>query len=370
MKQHNQKVVVALSGGVDSAAAAALLVEQGYAVMGVMLDLWKEPGACLDEPSAADDARRVADALQIPFRVVNCAETFKSRVVDAFIADYARGLTPNPCLTCNRAIKFGFLLETAQSLGADFLATGHYARVQEGDGHYPLLRGVDRAKDQSYVLYMLGPSQLRHVLLPLGEYTKSQVRAIAARLNLPVAQKAESQEICFVREDYRRFLQTYAPGSVRPGPILDVTGRELGQHQGLPFYTIGQRRGLGLAWAEPLYVLDIDVARNALIVGPAAQLGRSELRVREVSYVAGAPPQASLPVTVKIRYKAADAVATLYPEAGRMARVQLATPLRDIAPGQAAVFYQGEAVIGGGIIVKEDSGAALPAPVMDEDSKG
>ncbi len=349
-----------MSGGVDSAVAAAMLVEQGYDVSGVMLELWKEPGAgggaLSDESVPVADARRVADALRIPFRVVNCTVPFKEQVVDAFIADYARGLTPNPCLACNRAIKFGFLLETAQSLGADFLATGHYARVQERDGRFQLLRGVDRAKDQSYVLYMLGQSQLGHVLLPLGEYTKPQVREIAARLNLPVAQKAESQDICFVREDYRQFLQTYAPESVRPGPILDVAGRELGQHQGLPFYTIGQRRGLGLVWAAPLYVLDLDVARNAVIVGPAPQLGRSELRVRDVCYVDGTPAQESLPVTVKIRYKAADAAATLYPEAEAMARVQLAAPLRDIAPGQGAVFYQGDAVIGGGIIVKDDSG--------------
>lgn len=360
MKQHTQKVVVALSGGVDSAVAAALLLEQGYDVTGVMLDLWKEPGDGAEnyrgESAAVEDARRVADALQIPFRVVNCIAKFKERVVDPFIAEYARGFTPNPCLVCNRTIKFGFLLETARSLGADFLATGHYARVRECDGRCQLLRGIDRAKDQSYVLYMLGQSHLRHVLLPLGEYTKSQVREIAAHRNLPVAQKEESQEICFVRDDYRRFLQTYAPESIQPGPIFDVAGRELGQHQGLPFYTIGQRHGLGLAWSEPLYVLDIDAVRNTLIVGPAAQLGRSELRVRDACYVDGMPPQESLPVTVKIRYKAADAAAMLHPEAGTTARVQLAAPLRDITPGQGAVFYQGEAVIGGGIIVKEDSG--------------
>lgn len=348
----SQKVVVALSGGVDSAVAAALLVEQGYKVFGMMLDLWREPGD--DAPSAAEDARRVAAALQIPFQLVDCVAPFKARVVEPFIAEYARGRTPNPCLTCNRAIKFGFLLETARALGADFLATGHYARVREWEGQYQLLRGMDRAKDQSYVLYMLGQAQLRHILLPLGDYTKPQVREMAARRQLPVAAKGESQEICFVRDnDYRRFLQTYAPESLRPGPILDGAGRELGQHQGLPCYTIGQRHGLGLAWREPLYVLALDVPRNALIVGPAAQLGRSELWVGEVSYVGGSPPETPLPVTVKIRYKAADAMATLYPEGATTARIALAAPLRDITPGQAAVFYQGEAVVGGGIIVKE-----------------
>lgn len=352
MGKRSQRVAVALSGGVDSAVAAALLVDQGYEAIGVMLDLWQEPGA--DTLSTVEDARRVADALQIPFHLVDCAAQFKACVVDPFIAEYACGRTPNPCLTCNRTIKFGFLLETAQSLGADFLATGHYARVQECEGQYRLLRGVDRAKDQSYVLYMLGQSSLRHVLLPLGEYIKPQVREIAASRGLPVAQKAESQEICFVRDaDYRRFLETYAPEIVRPGPMLDAAGHELGLHQGLPFYTIGQRHGLGVAWREPLYVLEIDAGRNALIVGPAAQLGRSELRVCEVSYVAGTPPQAPLSVTIKIRYKAADAAATLYPEEGATARIQLAAPLRDITPGQGAAFYQGEAVVGGGIIVKE-----------------
>lgn len=357
MGNRKQKVVVAMSGGVDSAVAAALLVEQGYDVTGRMLNLWKERGREAENRcctlDAVEDARRVARVLGIPFRMVNCVGEFKQQVVDAFIAEYTHGRTPNPCLTCNRLIKFGFLWDVAQSCEADFLATGHYARVEERDGRYHLLRGVDRAKDQSYVLYMLGQAQLRHILFPLGGYTKAQVRELAARGNLPVAQKAESQEICFVHDDYRRFLQTYAPDSIRPGPILDRAGRELGQHQGLPFYTIGQRHGLGLAWSEPLYVLEIDAARHALIVGPKAQLGRAELRVQDVSYVAGSPPEAPLPVTVKIRYKAADAEAMLYPEMETTARVVFSAPLRDITPGQAAVFYQGEAVVGGGIIVKE-----------------
>ncbi len=357
MANRKQKIVVALSGGVDSAVAAALLVEQGYDVTGRMLNLWKERDAGAENRcctlDAVEDARRVARVLGIPFRMVNCVAEFKQQVVEAFIAEYARGRTPNPCLTCNRLIKFGFLWDVAQACDADFLATGHYARVEERDGRYHLLRGVDHAKDQSYVLYMLEQAQLRHILFPLGARTKAQVREIAVRWNLPVAQKAESQEICFVHDDYRRFLQTYAPDSIRPGPMLDRAGRELGQHQGLPFYTIGQRHGLGLAWSEPLYVLEIDAARNALIVGPQAQLGRAELRVREVSYVAGAPPEAPLPVTVKIRYKAADADALLYPEAGATARVVFAAPLRDITPGQGAVFYQGEDVVGCGIIIKE-----------------
>lgn len=359
MENRKQKVVVAMSGGVDSAVAAALLVEQGYDVAGRMLNLWKERDEGAENRccslAAVEDARRVARVLGIPFRMVNCVGEFKQRVVDAFIAEYARGRTPNPCLTCNRLIKFGFLWDVAQSCDADFLATGHYARVQEREGRFQLLRGVDRAKDQSYVLYMLGQTQLRRVLFPLGAYTKAQVRDLATRWNLPVAQKAESQEICFVRDDYRRFLRTYAPESIRPGPMVDRAGRELGQHQGLPFYTIGQRQGLGVAWSEPLYVLEIDAARNVLIVGPKAQLGRAEFRVQDVNYVDGLPPESPLPVTVKIRYKAADAEAMLYPETEATARVVLAAPLRDITPGQGAVFYRGEVVVGGGIIIKEEA---------------
>jgi len=358
VRNRKQKVVVAMSGGVDSAVAAALLVEQGYDVAGRMLNLWKERDGNAEDrgcaPDAAQDAHRVAQVLGIPLCVVDCVDEFKQQVVDAFIAEYARGRTPNPCLTCNRLIKFGFLWDVAQSCDADFLATGHYARIEKHAGRYQLLRGVDRTKDQSYVLYMLGQTQLRHTLFPLGTITKVQVRELATQWNLPVAQKAESQEICFVHDDYRRFLQAYAPDRLRPGPILDRAGRELGQHQGLPFYTIGQRHGLGLAWSEPLYVLEIDAARNALIVGPRAQLGRTELRVQDVSYIAGSPPEAPLPVTVKIRYKAADVEALLYPEAGATARVVFSAPLRDITPGQGAVFYQGEAVVGGGIIIKED----------------
>ncbi len=359
-----RRVVVAMSGGVDSSVAAALLVEQGYEVIGVMLNLWREPG----EPerrllAAADQARDVAHTLGIPFHLLDCTAPFKASVVDAFIAEYGRGRTPNPCLMCNHTIKFGWLLEAARSLGADFLATGHYACVVEREGQYHLLRGLDRAKDQSYVLHMLGQAQLRRVLFPLGQQIKRQVRQIAADRGLQVAHQEESQEICFVsgpdRDGYRRFLQTYAPYSIRPGPILDTAGRELGQHSGLPFYTIGQRRGLGLAWPEPLYVLDIDVEHNALIVGPAAQLGHSTLRAQAVNYVAGHPPGAPLSVTVKIRYKAEDAPATLYPQPDDHALVQLTAPLRDITPGQGVVFYQGEEVIGGGIIAAGKSGTGF-----------
>jgi tRNA-specific 2-thiouridylase len=344
-----------MSGGVDSSVAAALLVAQGYEVIGLMLHLWSEPGQGVDNrcctPAAVEDARRVAQALGIPFRLVNCARRFKAHVVDYFTREYARGHTPNPCLACNRYIKFGYLLQLALSLGASYVATGHYARVRQVDGAYRLLRGADARKDQSYFLYMLGQAQLQHVLFPIGEYNKDQVRAIAAREGLPVADKDESQDVCFVRDqDYRRFLAAYAPESVHPGPILDAQGREMGQHQGLPFYTIGQRRGLGIAWPEPLYVLSIDAARNALIVGSASQLGRQWLEVADASFVAGQAPLLPARVTAKIRYMGDEVAATLQRGNDKRLTATLAEPIRDITPGQAAVFYQGETVLGGGII--------------------
>ncbi len=340
-----------MSGGVDSSVAAALLVEQGYEVVGVMMRLWAEGQNRCCAPQAVDDARRVAAQLGIPFYLVNYEAEFRACVVDYFIAEYSRGQTPNPCLACNRSIRFGRLLRHAQALDADYLATGHYARVDRADGRYRLRMGVDPQKDQSYVLYMLGQEELRRVLFPVGGLTKTQVREIAARRGLPVAEREESMELCFIADDdYRRFLRQHAPMAVRPGPILDTTGREIGQHQGLPFYTVGQRKGLGIAAAEALYVLRLDVEHNALIVGPARELGRRSLLAEEVSYVNGEPPGGPLRVQAKIRYKAVLAHATWVPLDGPRARVEFDTPLRDITPGQAVVAYQGDEVLGGGII--------------------
>lgn len=353
------RVVVAMSGGVDSSVAAALLKEQGYEVVGIMLRLWSEHGPGEERTNrcctleAVHDARRVADRLDIPFYLVNVEEPFRRLVVDPFIREYCAGRTPNPCIACNRHIRFQFLLQRALALGAEYLATGHYARVVRRNGRYHLLRGVDRTKDQSYQLYMLGQEQLAHILLPLGEWTKAEVRQMARERGLPVAEKPESQEICFVADsDYRRFLRDWAPGAFRPGPIVDRQGRVLGQHQGLPGYTIGQRKGLGIAAPEPLYVLEIDVERNRLVVGPARELGARGLLAEEVHYVQGKPPSGPCRITAKIRYQATDAPALLLPGEGRTARLTFDEPLRDITPGQAVVFYQGDEVLGGGTIAR------------------
>jgi tRNA-specific 2-thiouridylase len=345
------RVIVAMSGGVDSSVAAALLQEQGFEVIGVMMRLWAEKENRCCAPEAVDDAHRVARQLDIPFYLVNYEVEFKACVVDHFIAQYSLGRTPNPCLACNRHIRFGCLLSQVQALDADYLATGHYAQIDQVDGAYRLRMAADQQKDQSYVLYMLGQEELGQVLFPLGHLTKPQVRLMARQRSLPVANKDESMEICFVADDdYRRFLLEHAPEAVQPGPIFDTAGRKIGQHGGLPFYTVGQRRGLGIAAPEALYVIRLDVEQNALIVGLAHELGRRSLVAREVSYVRGKPPAGPERVQAKIRYRAALASATWVPMAPAKASVQFDASLRDITPGQAVVAFQDDIVLGGGII--------------------
>lgn len=366
------RVVVAMSGGVDSSVAAALLKEQGHDVVGIMLRLWSEPAALSDDGvelvaenkccslESVNDARRVAAAIGIPFYVINVEEPFRHTIVDYFYDEYTAGRTPNPCLRCNRRIRFTLLLERALALGAEYLATGHYVRVDDdpATGLRRLRRGVDDAKDQSYVLHVLTQAQLRHALFPLGQLTKPEVRAIAATRGLPVAAKAESQELCFVAaNDYRGFVRRYAAASGRaapsPGPILDPSGAEVGRHEGLAYYTIGQRKGLGLSARAPLHVLRLDAAHNAVVVGPADALDRSEFSVRETTFCAGDAPRAPFDALVKVRYKAPARPARAMPLAEGRAEIALAEPQRAITPGQAAVFYDaasGDEVLGGGII--------------------
>ncbi len=356
-------VVVAMSGGVDSSVAAALLVERGYNCIGVMMRLWAEVGVgegstnkCCSLESV-HDARRVADKLGIPFYLINVERPFKEKVVDFFIDGYSRGVTPNPCVECNRHIRFNYLLNYARRLGADYLATGHYARLRyTEDGKVHLLKGVDEAKDQSYVLSVLGQDELHDVLFPVGEYPKSEVRRMAAERGLPTASKHDSMDLCFIfDDDYRRFLRTWAAEAMRPGPIVDRRGRVYGQHNGLPGYTIGQRKGLGIAGAaEPLFVLELDYRNNALVVGTAAELGRDRLIAERVNWTLDEAPPAGARVQCKIRYKAKAVECTLFPIGVDRVEVRFDAPLRDITPGQGAVFYDGDLCLGGGVIARAE----------------
>lgn len=350
-------VVVGMSGGVDSSVAAALLKQQGYHVTGMMLRLWSEPGKEDSNRCCTPDsmmlARRVAAKLDIPFYVVDAKDAFRSTVVQAFLDGYAAGRTPNPCLVCNRLIRWGILLDHALALGADFLATGHYVRRQiAADGRHQLLRAVDRSKDQSYVLHVLSQEQLARSLFPVGEYAKPEIRSLARTFGLPTAHRADSQDLCFLAgEDYRAFLRRHAPQSLSPGPILTRDGRMLGTHTSLADYTIGQRKGLGIASPAPLYVLEKDVSRNALIVGPAQELGAAEALVDKVHWISGEPPAGPFRAEVKTRYTAREVPAEVTPlEGGSRARLRFDAPVRDLTPGQAAVFYDGDLLLGGGVI--------------------
>jgi tRNA-specific 2-thiouridylase len=356
LKARKGRVVVAMSGGVDSSVAAALLAEQGYEVIGMMMRLWSEPGieahnrCCTPEAMAL--ARRVAAKLGIPFFAVDAQQVFHERVVNYFIDGYTQGTTPNPCLACNREIRWEFLLKRALALGADYMATGHYTRLRRDEaGKIQILRAVDEAKEQSYVLHVLGQAQLAHAIFPLGEYTKPQIRQLARDYGLPVAERADSQDLCFLGNgDYRSFLMRNAPQVAEPGPILTRDGEMLGEHQGLAFYTIGQRKGLGIAAHHPLYVLDKDKAGNALIVGQKEELGKTELYAANTNWVSGEAPGKAFRARVKIRYKARDAWGWVSPREDGRSHVLFDEPLRAITPGQAAVFYDGEVCLGGGII--------------------
>jgi tRNA-specific 2-thiouridylase len=350
-----ERVIVGMSGGVDSSVAAALLVEQGYEVVGVTMRLWTAhdaealPGkqSCCSVEDV-DDAVAVAQTLGIRHYVLNFEREFREGVVDYFVAEYTRGRTPNPCLACNEHVKYKALLERALALDADFLATGHYARVRRSADGYQLLRAVDEAKDQSYVLYTLGQAELARLLLPIGGYEKSEVRRIAAHFDLPVADKPDSNEICFVpNNDYRTFLAERLPQAA--GQVVEAaSGRVVGEHAGYTGYTVGQRKGLG-AFGARQYVVGIRPETNVVLIGDPDLLYSTQVVAARLRWVSGAPPPAPARVQAKIRYKSDPAPATLRVDGDR-AEVRFDEPQRAITPGQAVVFYDDEVVLGGGTI--------------------
>lgn len=355
------KVLVAMSGGVDSSVAAATLKEEGYQVIGATMQIWPldEQADCADRlgsgtgTGAIEDAKKVASKLAIPHYVLNLRNIFRQKVITEFCREYSLGRTPNPCISCNKHIKFGVLLEKAGELGADIIATGHYARIEKNsdNSRYLLKKGVDQRKEQSYWLYSLNQEQLRHSMLPIGNLTKERVREIAGELQLPVSARPESQEICFIPDnDYPKFLKERIPEAAKPGPILDKEGTILGEHKGILFYTIGQRRGLGISAREPRYVIAVSLEKNAIMVGSRQELYGSELVAFRLNWIAIDKPRQPLTVSAKIRYLHQEAEAVVTPVDEDRVRVKFHQPQLAITPGQAIVFYHGDTVVGGGVI--------------------
>ena len=358
--ENKTRVVVGMSGGVDSSATAALLLAQGYDVVGITLKLW--PQDCVSRaedkccgPQAVMDARAVCHKLGIPYYLIDEAAEFQKHVINYFAQEYKSGRTPNPCVMCNQNLKFGRLLERADQLGAQFIATGHFARLERaGDGKRTLLRrGLDPRKDQSYFLFSLRQDQLARALFPLGEKSKADTRDVARHCQLKTADKEESMEICFVPDnDYGRFLQQAKLAEKHRGEIVDLNGRVLGHHDGIEFYTLGQRKGLGLSSSKPLYVVELDPAANRVVVGDDSSLDRDEFVADRCNWIPFDQPAGALEATVKIRYNHPGTPALVTPIAGGKVQVKLHAPQRAVTPGQAAVFYQDDLVLGGGWITR------------------
>ena len=349
------KVVVAMSGGVDSSVAALLLKRQGYGVIGVTMQIWPQPDdrskACCSL-EAVGDARKVSWDLGIPHYVLNFRDEFEDKVIRYFCREYIQGRTPNPCIACNRYIKFESLLAKARGIGAEYIATGHYARIirEEKTNEYMLYTGVDSTKDQSYALYSMTQHQLAHTLFPLGNLTKEKVREIAREAGLPVSDKPDSQEICFVSDDnYAGFVEEYLDVEAQEGEIRSVSGEYLGTHKGVYHYTVGQRKGLGLALGHPVYVTKVDPRKGLVWVGGDKDLFSKGLVASDFNYISGTPFEEGKRVQAKIRYASVKAGAVAYPDGGSV-KIEFQEPQRAVAPGQAVVLYDGQRVLGGGTI--------------------
>lgn len=348
-----KKVLLGMSGGVDSSVAAFLLQKEGYDVIGVTMKLHKDSnndGGCCSI-NAVEDARRVANKLGIQFHVFNMEEEFKKYVIDYFIKEYEAGRTPNPCIACNRYIKFGALLDKAKSLGIDYVATGHYAIIEKSNDRYILKMAKDDTKDQSYVLYNLTQEQLSKTLFPLGKYKKKEIREIAKKIGLQVASKPDSQEICFVEDnDHFNFINQNSTKPITKGEIVDIKGNVLGYHEGITKYTIGQRKGLGISLGKPMFVVDIDAENNRIVLGSNEDLLIKELDVTDINWISINKLENKIKVKAKIRYKAKEETATVTPIDNNRIKVIFDTPQRAVTPGQSIVFYQNDNVVGGGII--------------------
>lgn len=357
---NKKKVMIGMSGGVDSSVGAAILLEQGYEVIGVTMQIWPdmgedrkqvEGGCC--SLSAVDDARRVANKLDIPYYVMNFKDVFEDKVIRYFTQEYIQGRTPNPCIACNRHVKFDALLRKAVSMGIDYVATGHYAKVEYDHTiqRYLLKKSITEKKDQTYALYHLTQEQLAHTLMPVGSYTKEQIREKARELGLTVANKPDSQEICFVEDnDYGRFIQETTNHPIVPGNFIDIHGNILGKHKGIVHYTVGQRKGLGISFGKPMFVVSIDAAANTVTLGEADEVFQPSLTASDLNFISIDRLKEDMRVTAKIRYSASEAWATISPLDHDRVRVTFDVPQRAVTPGQSVVFYDGDIVVGGGTI--------------------
>ena len=355
-----KKVMLGMSGGVDSSVAAALLLQQGYEVIGVTLQIWqdmdeemkKSEGGCCSL-SAVDDARRVANKLGIRYYVLNFKDIFKKTVIDYFKEEYFKGRTPNPCIACNRHVKWQAMLDKAVSMGIDYIATGHYAKVMldTASNRYILKKSVTDRKDQTYALYNLTQEQLSRTLMPVGDYPKEKIREMAKEIGLSVASKPDSQEICFIHDnDYGRFLSENSDKKIVPGKFVDTKGNILGDHKGIVYYTVGQRKGLGIAFGKPMFVVALDVENNRVILGDDSEVFSESLVASDLNFISIEKPVDGMKVAAKIRYSAKESPATVHIIDDNRIKVVFDEPQRAITPGQAVVFYDGDVVVGGGTI--------------------